>query len=126
MQILDRLFGPQTRNYEKALDRTTMRNSLLSENLANVNVPGYKRKDVDFGIELEKAEGVQTSQFDNLRNQFGSKPFSSQGSVRIDGNSVDMEQEVVSMGETELRYEMLSQMTSNYFTNLKSVIKEGR
>lgn len=127
MQMLDRLFGPETRNFERALQRTAQRHALLTENLANVNVPGYKRKDVDFGIELEKAEdSLNPAGLNGLRNRMGSKARSSQGSVRVDGNSVDMEQEVANIGESELRYELLTDMTANYFSNLKNVIREGR
>lgn len=126
VQFLDSMFGPQSRNLERSLDRATQRHTLLIENLANVNVPGYKRKDVEFGIELEKAQGELGSPFDNLHNRLGARPFQQQGSIRVDGNSVDMEQEVANVGETELRYQMLTEMTSRYFGGLKNVIKEGR
>ena len=55
MQILNKLFGPQTRNIQRAMDRVSLRQSVLAGNLANINTPGYKRRDVDFAIELEKA-----------------------------------------------------------------------
>lgn len=126
MQILDNLFGPQSRNFERSLDRTTQRHALLTQNLANVNVPGYKRKDVDFGVELEKAEGAASNAFDNLHNRLGANHLQQKGSIRVDGNSVDMEQEIANIGETELRYEMLTEITSRYFTGLKTAIKEGR
>ena len=124
MQMIDRLFGPQTNNLQAALGRTTQRHALLTENLANVNVPGYKRKDVDFGITLETAESALGTH--SLNRPSHNSVQESQGSIRIDGNSVDMEQEVASLGETELRYEMLTEMTSRYFAGLKSAIREGR
>lgn len=122
MQMLDRLFGPQTNNLQRALGRTTQRHALLTENLANVNVPGYKRKDVDFAMELETAESMR----DGKPQRAQLRGLEAKGSVRIDGNSVDMEQEVANMGETELRYQMLTEITSRYFSGLKSVIREGR
>lgn len=119
MSTLDKLFGPHSSNLQRALSQTSQRHSLLVENLANVNVPGYKRKDIDFGIELDEAtSGGKLSTRSGVRT--------SPGSVRIDGNSVDMEQEVASLGETELRYEMLTELTSRYFSGLKTVIREGR
>ena len=36
------------------MDRVSLRQSVLAGNLANINTPGYKRRDVDFAIELEK------------------------------------------------------------------------
>ena len=39
---------------------------------------------------------------------------------------MDMEKEVMALAETELRYQMLTDMTASYFRGLKNVIKEGR
>lgn len=39
----------------KALDASTLRAKAISENLANVQTPGYKRKEVDFEEQLQKA-----------------------------------------------------------------------
>ena len=121
MRILDNLFGPHTRNLEKALDRTTTRHTLLSENLANVNTPGYKRQDIDFGITLEQEMG----RFQNS-DAAGSGRTVDRGSIRVDGSSVDLETEVASLAETELRYQMLTELSARYFRGLENVIREGR
>jgi flagellar basal-body rod protein FlgB len=47
-------------------------------------------------------------------------------SLRLDGNNVDVEREVMSIAETEHRFNALTEMTSRYFSGLKSVIREGR
>lgn len=124
--MLEKLFGPQASNLQRALSRTSERHSLLSENLANLNVAGYKRKDIDFGIELETAESNMASQLLNSNLSRDDKPTISEGSIRADGNSVDLEQEVAGIGEAELRYQMLSEMTSRYFSGLKAAIREGK
>jgi flagellar basal-body rod protein FlgB len=119
---LDGLFGSHLGNLERSLDRTTLRQGLIANNIANVNTPGYKRKDVDFGIELNKAMGDSSTQL--IGNDADIK--TTYGSNRRDGNSVDLEGEVVHMAETENRYRLLSEMTTRYFNGLKSVIREGR
>lgn len=158
VQVFQKLFGNHSLDLSRAMDRTSQRASLLAGNLANVNTPGYKRRDVDFGIELE-GQGIHLG--DNLSQMNGNdsgfesrmgrlsqvsldtgRPDLNQlsdsgdsgdgpvktdeGSVRFDGSSVDMETEVMSLTETQMRYEMLSEMTSRYFSGLKSVIREGR
>ena len=159
MQIFQRLFGDHSVNLERAMDRTSQRMGLLTHNLANVNTPGYKRKDVDLGVPLQE-EGVrigdriavlkENSNYSrgitpvDLRTNgvglddriIGRQRFSittqsgdvqeSKGSVRVDGSSVDLEKEVMSVSETQLRYEMLTEMTSRYFRGIKNVIREGR
>ncbi len=122
MSKLDGLFGSHLGNLERSLDRTTLRQGLIANNIANVNTPGYKRKDVDFGIELNKAMGDSSTQL--IGNDADIK--TTYGSNRRDGNSVDLEGEVVHMAETENRYRLLSEMTTRYFNGLKSVIREGR
>ncbi|HWA82537.1 MAG TPA: hypothetical protein VG820_03825, partial [Fimbriimonadaceae bacterium] len=56
------------------------------------------------------------------------QPMGSQagGAIRLDGNGVDLEKEVMSIAETEMRFQALTDMTSNYFSNLKNVIREGK
>lgn len=126
MQVNETLFGSQVANYTRSLGRTTVRQSLLGNNLANVNVPGYKRKDVGFAIELEGAEAGAGSAANHIWQQLGGTGDGIRTdyvSIRMDGNSVDLEQEVMSIAETELRYNMLTEMTGRYFSGLQSVIR---
>jgi flagellar basal-body rod protein FlgB len=135
--MLNDLFGPHAGNLQRALDRTSMRHSLLTKNLANVNTPGYKRQDLDFATELERArqplarstrnaDALGFRNGDNTNQLEPMAPVDRNGSVRIDGNSVDLEGEVVAIAETEIRYQTLTEMTSRYFSGLKNVIREGR
>ncbi len=158
MQIFQRLFGNHSINLDRALDRTSQRAGLLTQNLSNVNTPGYKRLDTDFAIVLEdegirigdrvaslreRSEQRNPNRKADLRQNgigaderiIGSRSIDgsgqggvqqNNGSVRIDGNSVDLENEVLSITETQLRYEALTEMTSRYFRGLQEVIKEGR
>lgn len=121
--LLNKLFGTHTANLGESLDRTTLRQKLLASNLANIDTPGYKRRDVDFGIELQRADDVLRPER-SLRDR---PPIRTEnGSIRTDGNSVDLEREVYGIAETELRYQLLSDMTSKYFRGLRNVIREGR
>jgi flagellar basal-body rod protein FlgB len=49
-----------------------------------------------------------------------------QGPVRVDGNSVNLEQEVAAMADNEIRYQMLTDMTRRYFSGMRDVIQGGR
>lgn len=106
------------------MDRASSRHSLLSANLANVNTPGYKRRDSDFAIELEQA-GTRSSGFESAQRKLNGTTEDS-NSIRLDGNSVDLEQEVAAIAETELRYQVLTDMAGRYFSGLKNVIREGK
>ncbi|MGV3617560.1 MAG: flagellar basal body rod protein FlgB [Fimbriimonas sp.] len=114
--MIDRLFSPHLANLQNSLGRTSQRQGLLTNNLANINVPGYKRQDVDFGIALQN----------EMDRGLNGAVREDKGSIRVDGSSVDLEKEVFAMAETDLRYQLLTDMTSKYFSGLKNVIKEGR
>ena len=122
--MFDKLFGPHSRNLSRAMQATANRHSLLTKNLANVNVANYKRQDADFGIELENAEGRVAGRKGKFFNQ--QSQFSQSNSVRVDGSSVDLETEVMNIAEMEIRYQLLTEITSRHFSGLQSVIREGR
>ncbi len=151
MQIFGKLFGSHSANLERALDRTSLRAGLIGKNLANVNTPGYKRFDTDFAVILEGERGATGSRIESMRTNIGSNSHGQMGrsrigkssmnvginsdseaiqrnesNVRVDGSSVDLETEVMAMTDTQLRYEMLADITGRYFSGLKSVIREGR
>jgi flagellar basal-body rod protein FlgB len=91
---------------------------MLMTNVANVNVPGYKRQDLDFNILLDEAQQETRDRMADRR--------ATRSSLRNDGNNVDMEREVFSIAETDLRYQALTDMTTRFFSGLRNVIREGR
>ena len=117
--MLNSLFNPAVNNLERALDRTSQRATLLAGNLANVNTPGYQRKDVDFGIELDEA----SEQLQSATAPVNPTPVGDLNNARVDGNNVDLEREVDGLAEASVRYQALSQMVASYFSGMKEVIK---
>ena len=123
MAYLDNLFGPHAGNLNRALNKTSERQSLLMKNLANVNTPGYKREDMDFSIMLDE----KMDEFDTMVAERSLKSKrSSESSLRPDKNNFDLEMEVMSIAETEARFNALTELTGRYFSGLKNVIREGR
>lgn len=125
VRILDQLFSQQLNNLQNAMGRTTERQAMLTGNLANANTPGYKRKDMDFNIVLDAEMHPSDVRMQEMRDR-QAQMRSDRSSIRLDGSNVDMEREVMSLAETELRYQALTDMTASYFSGLKNVIREGR
>ena len=98
---------------------------MLVANLANVNTPNYKRRDMDFSITLDQELSGDTSHLQEAQDA-ASQEAEDGTSVRVDGNSVDLEREVMAMTETELHYQALTDMAVQYFANLRSAIREGK
>jgi len=129
----------QTRVLEKSLDAISLRNETISQNIANVDTPGYTRKTVSFEDQLRSA--LDESRVRGFRNHpkhipIGDKSFedidlkvTQDGKsldMRLDGNNVDIESEMAQMAKNTIKYDVLAQRISGTFSRLKSVISEGR
>lgn len=136
--MLEKLFN-NTKFAAKALDASWLRNDAIAQNIANVDTPGYKRKTVKFEEYLSDAlEGnslkgnltdkrhipIGTNNVDNIPIQVTEDNASL--STRLDGNNVDIENEMALMAKNTIQYNTLIQRISGQFKTLRSVIKEGR
>jgi flagellar basal-body rod protein FlgB len=92
---------------ERALSGASQRHEALSENIANVNTPGYKRRDVDFHSALQAAMPFGDSAVANA--PFGITVDDS-APIRADGNSVDVDAENAGLAQNALEYEAISQV----------------
>jgi len=102
---------------EAAMRGSMMRQTLLTNNLANVDTPGYQVQDVDFQSQLNAA--LQSGQpLDQLTFQ----PMTQQQVVRADGNGVDPEQQSANLAENGLLYQDLTEVAAAREGILKSAM----
>ena len=102
---------------EDAMRGSMLRQTLLTNNLANVDTPGYQRQDVDFQGTLDAA--LQNGQ---SLDQVSFKPVTQQQTLRADGNGVDPEQESANIAENGLLYQELAQVATARNSILQSAI----
>lgn len=103
---------------EKYLDLTSNRHTLVTANIANVDTPGYKTRDIDFASELRRAE----------QGFGGMGPMARQVSglvERPDGNNVNLDRESLLLAESQIQYRMGVQFVRGHFQRLMTAIKEG-
>lgn len=117
-----------TQNLEKALDATWLRNDVISQNIANVDTPGYKRKSLKFEEYLNSemktgriSQGTSIAKSEDIK--IVEDPADS--SYRSDGNNVDIENEMALLAANQIRYSTLIQKMNGDFQRLRSVIKGG-
>ena len=116
---------------DKAADASWLRNETISNNIANVDTPGYKRQDVAFESVLQRALGNNRFQsMDSKVSAAKSRNLSvrtytdyANYSYRLDGNNVDIENENVMLAENQLKYQGLLTSIQQEFTNLQTVMK---
>ena len=115
---------------DKAADASWLRNEAISNNIANVDTPGYKRQDVAFESVLKKALGSNRYQsMDSKVEAAKSKNLDvrtytdySNYSYRLDGNNVDIDVEEVEYASEQLRYQGITAGINNEFNRMKTVI----
>jgi flagellar basal-body rod protein FlgB len=125
--MIDRLFGEDAFvATSRALDAASLRHQAISNNLANVNTPGYKRQEVQFETQMAQALAQRGNPCAPGPPVSAVRPrvvTVNSTSMRNDGNNVDMETEMTNLATNTLDFETLSQSISIYFANLKAVIK---
>ena len=115
---------------DKAADASWKRETVLANNIANVNTPGYKRKDLDFEGVLKQELGrcKHTSldtKIDNLHmDHLNPSVYTdlSNYSYRLDGNNVDIDVEEVEYASEQIRYQGITAGINNEFNRMKAVI----
>lgn len=115
---------------DKAADASWKRETVLANNIANVDTPGYKRKDLDFEGVLKQELGrckhtsldtkIEKLHMDHLNPSVYTDL--SNYSYRLDGNNVDIDNEEVEYASEQLRYEGITAGINNEFNRMKSVI----
>lgn len=116
---------------DKAADASWIRNEAIANNIANATTPGYKRQDVAFEAELRKALGADTCESMDARVKkvrtadLNPVPYIDNAgfSYRLDGNSVDIDNENVMLAENQLKYQGLMNSITAEFKNLQAVMK---
>lgn len=116
---------------DKAADASWLRNEAISNNIANATTPGYKRQDVAFEAELRRALGYDNSESMDSKvagvktSSLNPVPYIDNAgfSYRLDGNSVDIDNENVMLAENQLKYQGLMASITSEFQNLQSVMK---
>lgn len=108
----------------KLMDLSALRQEAIASNIANAETPGYRRLDVspDFASQLKAQlnSGTPVSQLDSLQPKLVED--SQARTVRPDGNTVDLEHELLAMNKNSVEYGFLTEIASVNIKQLKMAI----
>jgi flagellar basal-body rod protein FlgB len=117
---------------DKALDASNLRETVITNNLANINTPGYKRREVDFEtllrqeLDQTKWESLDSKiQNVNLNHLDAGVQYDMAAynyDYRLDGNNVDVDVENVELASEQIRYQMLSDSVTQEFSRISTAI----
>jgi flagellar basal-body rod protein FlgB len=151
---MDLITSLTTQVMNKALDGLSRRHKAIASNLANVDTPNYRRRDVSFEGALQHAimqtkgqtlgNGRAVSNDEPLLLRTTQKEHISNGQIynsvndvrpeisevndmqyRTDGNSVDVETEMAQLAKNTQRYIALSNLEGRVLKSMRSVITGG-
>ena len=126
---------------EKGLDNESLRRKVIANNIANVDVPHFKRSEVNFESELKRAimdREEKENKLPALMTDERHIPFfvprdiktvrsrinlDYNTSYRNDGNNVDIEKEMVDAAKNLMRYNAFTTSLNNNFKMLKLVMR---
>lgn len=116
-----------TQSLEAYLDLLTTRQKLVASNIANLDTPGYRTRDIDFQAELRTALGrIQSGQAADGATRVGAAAKEVEGlAVKNDGNDVQLDRESRLLAENAMRFELASALVASRFRSIRLAIKEG-
>jgi flagellar basal-body rod protein FlgB len=104
------------------MDASATRQTVLANNVANANTPGYTRRDVDFRSELARAlESDRPAAA--LAHVHPRVSEDRTARARGDGNNVSLQRELGQMAQNRLLYDVSAQALSARYARLRSAIR---
>ncbi|QHS22241.1 flagellar basal body rod protein FlgB [Virgibacillus sp. MSP4-1] len=129
------LFSNTFQILDRSLDYASLKNQTISNNIANVDTPNYKAKDVDFKSALNQAQ----SSLDAVRTHEKHLPFHSGQSLtqfqvvsrqdttyNHNGNNVDVDKEMTDLAKNQIYYQAIADRLNGKFNSLKTVLRGGQ
>lgn len=118
---------------EYALDGTLKRHEAISNNIANVNTPGYKREYVDFETTLQnKVEMFLDTEKTNVKHlslqETNSLEIQKEEDyyTRKDENNINIDRENADMAMNSIMYNALIKQLSGQLNRIKTAVRDGR
>jgi flagellar basal-body rod protein FlgB len=124
-----------TKLLSKVLDFRTVKQSVISGNLANADTPGYIPRDIPFEKALQRAVSKGSVKLNktnhnhiSIDQKIFTKDFNPRDIVIEDGkpNELNIDNEMAKMAQNNLLYEASVKLLSKKFEALKTVITESR
>ncbi|MBQ1510554.1 MAG: flagellar basal body rod protein FlgB [Selenomonadaceae bacterium] len=138
--MLEQIMNSPNFDYlQRGLQAANLRHEVISDNIANVNTPRFKKSNVVFEELLAKElEPEPTDKLLMVRTHDRHLPVPMHGkaeaviqlenddTMRVDGNNVDVDAEMASLAKNQLYYNALATQLKSYVRRMKDVISSGQ
>lgn len=138
--MLEQIMNSPNFNYlGRGLAAANLRQEVISNNIANVNTPNFKKSDVVFESLLAKELGMDDGKaLPLVRTHDRHLPVAPIGgaqatiaeddttTMRVDNNNVDIDIEMASLAKNQLYYNAMATQLGGYVSKLRNVITSGQ
>ena len=139
--MLDRIVNSPTIDYlARGMSAASLRQEVISDNIANVNTPNFRKSDVVFEELLAKEiYGEEPSgKLEMVRTHDRHLPFKEfqrakaqiqrdeTSIMRTDKNNVDIDIEMASLAKNQIYYNALATQLRGHLTKMRNVITSGQ
>lgn len=125
----------------RAMDVSSLRYQVTANNIANAEVPNFKKQSVNFESELKRAFESRDNSHNEFRMQTNDPRHISSETPRdwrdveprrvsdyltqskANGNNVDAEEEAMKIVQIQMQYRLLTQMTNFEFSQVNTAMK---
>ncbi|PLT34216.1 flagellar basal body rod protein FlgB [Bacillus sp. V5-8f] len=130
-----KLFSNTFQTLENALNYSSTKQKVISQNIANADTPNYKAKDVRMGHSFQSMldASIHAYRTDGRHYDFKITPSVPSAIVtrnnlqyNNNGNSVDIDQEMSEMATNQIFYNAVTDRLSGKFQSLQNVIRGGK
>jgi flagellar basal-body rod protein FlgB len=120
------IFGKIMSEVTNHMNYRSYRQEVLSSNIANVDTPGYRAKEVTFEEELGSRLTLRTTDEKHLKKSIaaGRYPVKDDPFARIgnDSNTVDLDREMMKLNQNQIMFDASAEVIQNKIQELKDVI----
>ena len=135
--MLDQLVNAPVIDYmSRGMSAANLRHEVISNNIANVNTPKFKKSDVVFESLLAKELGLfdEQGKLDVVRTHDRHMPIPMKGrampevimdtstTMRTDKNNVDIDKEMANLAKNQIYFNALAKEMGSHFQKVKTII----
>jgi len=127
---MDALFGKTIGMLSAVLDFRSERHKIIASNIANIDTPNYRPKDVVFKDELEDViegeEGMRMT--GNRKGHLIGQPVPGKTDFEVveAGERVNLDSEMAKLAENNLMYNLAVELLARKFKGLNTVLREAK
>ena len=135
--MLDQLVNAPVIDYmSRGMSAANLRHEVISNNIANVNTPKFKKSDVVFESLLAKELGLfdEQGKLEVVRTHDRHMPIPMKGrampevimdtstTMRTDRNNVDIDKEMANLAKNQIYFNALAKEMGSHFQKVKTII----